>query len=50
MPFTPSLSERPSLNEVRSALMEGGDYLNGLRSVPAAERSDSWREDVRSAT
>jgi HK97 family phage major capsid protein len=50
MPFAPNLSERPSLNEVRSALMEGGDYLNGLRSVPAAERSDSWREDVRSAT
>lgn len=50
MPFSPTLPDRPSLTEVRSALVEAGDYLNGLRAVPDADRGESWRTDVRSTT
>ena len=49
MPFSPTLSDTPTLPEVRSALTEAGDYLNGLRTVDPDERADNWREDVRSA-
>ena len=50
MPFNPNLPDNPTGEQVRSALVEAGDYLNGLRQVPAEKRDDNWRHDVRSAT
>jgi len=40
-------SEKPTVNEVRSALLEAGSDYAALRAKPAAERGDTYEADVR---
>lgn len=48
MPFqAPTLPERPTPEQVRSALLGAGEYLHGVRQ--ADTRDEHWRTDVRSA-
>lgn len=50
--FTRTLTEKPTVQEVREALLEAGHYYNGLavkRSLPATERGEGWDTDIRSA-
>jgi HK97 family phage major capsid protein len=47
MAFQVQLPERPTVEQVRSALLGAGEYLHGLQS--ASERGDGWQNDVRSA-
>lgn len=49
MSFTNTLPERPSADQVRSALMEAGEYIHGLQRMAPADRGEGYNEDVRSA-
>lgn len=43
----PILPERPSADQVRSALLGAGEKLNGLQSADYDKRDDNWKQDVR---
>lgn len=47
--FSPKLSERPAPHEIRTNLMEAGDYLVGLQAVEREKRDAGWQRDTRSA-
>lgn len=49
MPFTRTLSEKPTPVEVREALLEAGHYFAGLRARPAADRGEGYEGDVRTS-
>lgn len=49
MPYTATLPEKPTSNEVRSALMGAAHYLHELKSKKTDERGAGWSDDVRSA-
>jgi len=48
--FKTTLPERPSVAQVRSAMLGAGEYLHGLRSKNADARGEGYEDDVRSAT
>lgn len=48
--YSPTLSEKPGLSEVRDNLMGAGEYLVGLQTVEHEKRDANWLRDVRSAT
>jgi HK97 family phage major capsid protein len=50
MPFKHELTEKAQLGEIRSKMLEAGEYLTGLRTKPAESRDAGWQDDVRSAT
>lgn len=50
MTFKATLPERPTTDQVRSALLGAGEYLHGLRSKDESDRGEGFAADVRSAT
>lgn len=47
--YAPTLPDRPTAADVRTALLGAGEYLHGLQRTAPAERGEGFDADVRSA-
>lgn len=49
MPLITDLPEKPTVPQIRSKMLEAGDYVVGLQRVAPEKRDESWKQDMRSA-
>jgi HK97 family phage major capsid protein len=49
MPLITDLPEKPTVPQIRSKMLEAGDYVVGLQRVVPDKRDDNWKTDMRSA-
>jgi len=49
MPFTPTLDEHPTPDQIREQLLGAGEYLGGIQRTALADRPEGWQADAESA-
>ena len=49
MPFTPTLDEHPTPDQLREQLLGAGEYLGGIQRTAEADRPEGWQADAQSA-